>query len=644
LSNDMLRGDGPGSGPTIGEGLYTLVATVRNELPYLLEWVAYHRLIGFDHFVFFSNDNTDGTGVLLDALAAAGVCEHYDNTLAALERPAGVADHIWNNPQLRAYYRALRMSSVRASAWVMFLDIDEFVRLNDQATIQQFCLEASRADSISIPWRIFGSAGATDFRPHELVTTRYGRCSKPSFRMNGLVKTIARPSAIRETGGAHMVDLQPGATAVYSDLEPFDGYFHVRNRMHVRAQVNHYAVKSLAEYFMKRSRGDVVFEPENGASVRKYDLSFFYLHDRNEIEDSSLRDMGQAIRGVINTLLVANGVEAAYNAGLTFWRDELAARREVVADAAQTIANARDFEEDLQTLHRRVMQMASHGSPATILDRLTPFPRHITQTKLTMSMHDFLSAINVSGRVLVLEPTNAFVSTTLLNLDSNCTVTCIGGRQERFATSRERSFVQVGRLHLIPGPLEEFKVENPEWSADVTVLETSVSEDRMLETLFQASDLTRDGGRIVIFDYTAFSVIAARPMRKFAEVNFFLGMSDQPMTLRQRKLQIETFLFDPLGHHAVSIRKLENLNLASAASSSQNAPVGRNQKSSLLSKAPRLAVLGTSNAVMRDGYATALRESPNISIFDNFSVGYSGAAAHGFFVVKSIFEIMITAL
>ncbi len=47
-----------------------LVSAMRNEGPFLLEWIAYHRVIGVDRIVVVSNGSTDGSDELCTALAA----------------------------------------------------------------------------------------------------------------------------------------------------------------------------------------------------------------------------------------------------------------------------------------------------------------------------------------------------------------------------------------------------------------------------------------------------------------------------------------------------------------------------------------------------------------------------------------------
>ncbi len=46
-----------------------IITCMKNEAPFILEWVAYHRSIGFTDFLVFTNDCDDGTVELLDTLA-----------------------------------------------------------------------------------------------------------------------------------------------------------------------------------------------------------------------------------------------------------------------------------------------------------------------------------------------------------------------------------------------------------------------------------------------------------------------------------------------------------------------------------------------------------------------------------------------
>lgn len=50
---------------------------VKDEAPFLLEWIAFYRMIGFDTVVIYSNNSTDRTDELCAAMAAEGLIEHH---------------------------------------------------------------------------------------------------------------------------------------------------------------------------------------------------------------------------------------------------------------------------------------------------------------------------------------------------------------------------------------------------------------------------------------------------------------------------------------------------------------------------------------------------------------------------------------
>ena len=49
---------------------------LRNEAPYIVDWLAHHRALGMDHVLVLTHDCDDGSDVLLGRLADAGVVTH----------------------------------------------------------------------------------------------------------------------------------------------------------------------------------------------------------------------------------------------------------------------------------------------------------------------------------------------------------------------------------------------------------------------------------------------------------------------------------------------------------------------------------------------------------------------------------------
>ena len=56
----------------------TVVCSMRNEGPFIVEWVAWYRMLGFTDVLIITNDCTDHSPQLLAALAAAGWVTHLD--------------------------------------------------------------------------------------------------------------------------------------------------------------------------------------------------------------------------------------------------------------------------------------------------------------------------------------------------------------------------------------------------------------------------------------------------------------------------------------------------------------------------------------------------------------------------------------
>ncbi|MGI9394164.1 MAG: glycosyltransferase family 2 protein, partial [Boseongicola sp.] len=138
-----------------------LVATIKDEGPHILEWVAHHRLIGFDRIMLFENDSTDLTNRTLGLLGRMGVVEFHKNS-----RPEG-------DYQNRAYRRAGRSAAYQECEWCMSLDGDEFLSVNvGNGTVHDLIAATPDADAILVSWRNFGSGGYVDISP-EMVTRRF---------------------------------------------------------------------------------------------------------------------------------------------------------------------------------------------------------------------------------------------------------------------------------------------------------------------------------------------------------------------------------------------------------------------------------------------------------------------------------------
>ncbi len=68
-------------------GRRILFSAQKDEAPFLMEWIAYNKAIGFTDIILHSNDCTDGSDDLLYRLAAKGEIDHHRHAPPAAMAP-----------------------------------------------------------------------------------------------------------------------------------------------------------------------------------------------------------------------------------------------------------------------------------------------------------------------------------------------------------------------------------------------------------------------------------------------------------------------------------------------------------------------------------------------------------------------------
>lgn len=273
-----------------------IAAIVRNELEYLTEWIAWHRIAGFTDFYFSDNDSDDGTRELLDLLHARGV-------VRVRHEPRG------GHAQVKAYNTMLKAWGREADR-IAFLDADEFLVSLDQRRpvdmLEDLMLDPS-AGAVGIHWRLFGSGGHVERTP-ELVIERFTRCAPDNHPKCTHIKTYARPEAI-ELQRIHRANLRPGyryldasgARMRFASAPQNPGGDDGERSMDTgpsALRVHHYAVKSQKEYAEKKQhRGDAMV---GAAGTRN--ANYFSTHDLNDLECSAARRHAEATRRVVEEI------------------------------------------------------------------------------------------------------------------------------------------------------------------------------------------------------------------------------------------------------------------------------------------------------------------------------------------------------
>ena len=278
-----------------------IVVCVRDEGLWLLEWIAYHRTIGFDRLFVASNDCTDGTDLMLDRLHDLGEVVHLPNSV-----PPGVS------PQEAGCSLALAHPEMASVEWLLHIDIDEYLHVSAGAgQIDDLLAAAGPCDCIAVSWRMFGSAGRRTWDGGSVLESNI-RSEGWLRRGRSLQKCLFRPEKFASIY-SHMpkdpvsrdIVLKNPAGAVM----PNDALFAPRQARHrsalvqsfswAVADIHHYAIRALDVFLLKNIRGDGL-----GISHQKYlrGSSFWKVAERNEVEDTAILRHLPALRRRLDTL------------------------------------------------------------------------------------------------------------------------------------------------------------------------------------------------------------------------------------------------------------------------------------------------------------------------------------------------------
>lgn len=136
----------------------TAVTCVKNEGPFLLEWIAFNRLIGVTDFLFYSNDCSDSTDRLLDALQDRGIVRHLPNPAEG------------RNYQMEALKAAAHEDIVVDADWVWIADVDEFLNIHaGDHTIPALIDACGNPQAISLSFQFFANDGIETFEDKPVI-------------------------------------------------------------------------------------------------------------------------------------------------------------------------------------------------------------------------------------------------------------------------------------------------------------------------------------------------------------------------------------------------------------------------------------------------------------------------------------------
>lgn len=290
-----------------------IVGCMKNEAPYIVEWVAYHRAIGVDNFLIYTNDCTDGTDRILDRLQDMGVLQHRNNN-----------DWKGKSPQQHALNLSLKEPVVRNADWLLHIDVDEFVNVRcGNGTLQDFFDQVPEATNVAMTWRLFGHSGVTRLEDR-FVIEQFDRCApkfcpkphtvwgfKTMFRNIGAYQKMSchRPNKLAEDKRDQVLWVNGSGQDMTKEAVE-NGWRNSKNSIgYDLLQLNHYALRSAESFLIKRQRGRALHVD------RSIGLNYWIRMDWSDARDITIQRNLPRLRAEYDRLMTDERLAALHRAG-----------------------------------------------------------------------------------------------------------------------------------------------------------------------------------------------------------------------------------------------------------------------------------------------------------------------------------------
>lgn len=245
---------------TPSKNFLSVVAILKNEKPYIKEWLEYHMMQGVEHFYLCDNDSTDGIKEYLKP--------YIDKKIITYIPQSGIN-------QQKACYEKVVSQYKHQTEWLAIIDLDEYLVPLKEKTIAKFLEEFDDVAEVSLHWMNYGDNGAIS-RNNGLITEFFTSHAKA---LNHTVKSIVRPDKVIDFdsfGSNHYVKVDGKSVNEYH--KPVNNMLNF-NISGDKARINHYITKTFAEFHHKKNRG----HPE-GWSIH---YVYYFFHNDNTVTNDT---------------------------------------------------------------------------------------------------------------------------------------------------------------------------------------------------------------------------------------------------------------------------------------------------------------------------------------------------------------------
>ncbi len=317
-----------------------IVGCMKNEAPYIVEWVAYHRAIGIDNFLIYTNDCTDGTDEILDRLQQMGVVEHRNND-----------EWRGKSPQQHALNLSLKEPVVLNADWLLHIDVDEFVNVRcGNGTLQDFFDAVPEATNVAMTWRLFGHSGVRQVEDR-FVIEQFDRCApkycpkphtvwgfKTMFRNIGAYQKMSchRPNKLVAEKRDQVLWVNGSGQDITKETLENGWRSSKRSVGYDLLQLNHYALRSADSFLIKRQRGRALHVD------RSIGLNYWIRMDWDDARDVTIQRNLPRLRAEYDALMADDRLRGLHEKGLA-WHHAKAAELHAMPEFQDLYSQALDI-------------------------------------------------------------------------------------------------------------------------------------------------------------------------------------------------------------------------------------------------------------------------------------------------------------
>ena len=290
-----------------------IVGCMKNEAPYILEWIAYHRAIGVDNFLIYTNDCSDGTDEVLGRLQQMGIIQHRNND-----------NWKGNSPQQHALNQALKEPVIQNAEWIIHIDVDEFMNVRTgNGTLDDFFAAVPDATNVAMTWRLFGHNGVTALND-EFVIDQFDTCApkycpkphtvwgfKTMFQNIGAYAKISchRPNKLAQPFENKIKWVNGSGRDMTRDAAHNGWRSSKKNVGYDLLQLNHYALRSAESFLIKRQRGRALHVD------RSIGINYWIRMDWSDFRDITIKRNIPRVRAEYARLMQDDVLRRAHEAG-----------------------------------------------------------------------------------------------------------------------------------------------------------------------------------------------------------------------------------------------------------------------------------------------------------------------------------------